>query len=218
MGYLLEGQLDDLQLVRRRERRAEGQTCWWNSESWTTLKVELYSSSPAPYRISNLICCRVSTAEAKQASLVLGWTYTQTQDVFTKFHSRPSKKWCRKKKKKSTFCFSPCAVMLTGQNFLQKQKCWWTWLDRQYHIIYECLCRFIYVCAYIHSLLYTEKSEKSEVGLLVKTQHTVPVHVVFFLLVQSIQREERRVETRQQDGQEQGWAADHTPAEVKLWR
>lgn len=66
------------------------------------------------------------------------------------------------------------------------------------------------------SLLHSQKGEKREVGLLVKTQHAVPVHVVFFLLVQSVQREERRVETRQQDGQEQGGATDHTPAEVKL--
>lgn len=131
--------------------------------------MELYSSSPAPYRISNLICCRVSTAEAKQASLVLGWTYTQTQDVFTKFHSRPSKKWCRKKIKIYLLLFPVCCDAYRPE-FPTKAEMLMnvTGHTISYHISYHMsACVDLFMCARIYTHCCTpRKARRARSGCL----------------------------------------------------
>lgn len=64
-------------------------------------------------------------------------------------------------------------------------------------------------------LLNAQEGEQSQVGLLVEAEDALPVDVVLFLLVQSVEGEERRVETRQQDGKQQGRAAHHTAGDNK---
>lgn len=58
-------------------------------------------------------------------------------------------------------------------------------------------------------LLDPQEGEQGEVGLLVEAQDALPVHVVLLLLLQSVEGEERRVEARQQDGEQQSRAAHH---------
>lgn len=59
-------------------------------------------------------------------------------------------------------------------------------------------------------LLNTQEGEQGQVRLLVEAEDTLPVDVVLSLLVQSVEGEERRVETRQQDWKQQSRAARHT--------
>lgn len=63
-------------------------------------------------------------------------------------------------------------------------------------------------------LLNAQEGEQGQVGLLVEAEHTLPVDVVLSLLVQGVEGEERRVETRQQDGKQQSRAAHHTAEET----
>lgn len=63
-------------------------------------------------------------------------------------------------------------------------------------------------------LLNAQEGEQSQVGLLVEAEDTLPVDVVLPLFVQSVKGEERRVETRQQDGKQQSRAAHHTAEET----
>lgn len=60
-------------------------------------------------------------------------------------------------------------------------------------------------------LLNAQEGKQGQVRLLIQAQDTLPVGIVLFLFVQSIEGEERRVETREEDGEEQGRAAHHTP-------
>lgn len=53
------------------------------------------------------------------------------------------------------------------------------------------------------SLLNSQEGEQSQVRLLVEAQDALPVDVVLSLLVQGVEREERRVETGEQDGEQQ---------------
>lgn len=62
-------------------------------------------------------------------------------------------------------------------------------------------------------LLDPEEGQQGEVGLLVEPEDALPVQVVLLLLLQSVEREERRVEARQQDGQQQSPAARHQPGD-----
>lgn len=62
--------------------------------------------------------------------------------------------------------------------------------------------------------LDAQKGQQCQVGLLVEAEDTVPVHVIVTLAVQSIEGEKRRVEARQQDGQQQRGAAHHNPEET----
>lgn len=64
-------------------------------------------------------------------------------------------------------------------------------------------------------LLNAQEGEQGEVRLLVQAEDALPVDVVLSLLVQSVEREERRVETRQQDGQQQSRAAHHAAEETQ---
>lgn len=67
----------------------------------------------------------------------------------------------------------------------------------------------VFTCGVRDVLLDAEEGEQGEVGLLVEAQDALPVHVVLLLLVQGVEGEERRVEARQQDGEQQSRAAHH---------
>lgn len=69
----------------------------------------------------------------------------------------------------------------------------------------ECVCDV---------LLNAQEGEQGQVGLLVEAEDTLPVDVVLSLLVQSVEGEERRVEAREQDGEQQSRAACHTAEET----
>lgn len=59
-------------------------------------------------------------------------------------------------------------------------------------------------------LLDAQEGEEGEVSLLVESKDTIPIHAVFFLLVQSVEGEERWVETRQQDRKQQSRFTHHS--------
>lgn len=63
-------------------------------------------------------------------------------------------------------------------------------------------------------LLNAQEGEQRHVGLLVEAQDALPVDVVLLLLLQRVEGEERRVEPRQQHGQQQRRAARHAAEET----
>lgn len=63
-------------------------------------------------------------------------------------------------------------------------------------------------------LLNSQEVQQCEVGLLVEAQHTLPVGGILALLVQGVESKEGGVKTGEQDGQQEGRAADHSAVEV----
>lgn len=67
----------------------------------------------------------------------------------------------------------------------------------------------------VHSLVHTQEAQQRLIGLFVQTQDPLPVLNVGLLLLQPVQREERRVEPREEQRQEQRGAAHHHSAATK---
>lgn len=111
--------------------------------------------------------------------------------------------------------FSPGAGtesgMETGQNFLKGNKK----KTKEVIISTPPLNKVRLVLSCCDVLLNAQEGEQGEVRLLVQAEDALPVDVVLSLLVQSVEREERRVETRQQDGQQQSRAAHHAAEETQ---
>lgn len=65
------------------------------------------------------------------------------------------------------------------------------------------------VCACVPSLVHSQEAQQRLIGLFVQTQDSLPVLHVRLLLLQPIQREERRVEPGEEQGEQQRGAAHH---------
>lgn len=62
-----------------------------------------------------------------------------------------------------------------------------------------------------HSLLHSQEAEQRLIGLLVESEDVLPVLHLLLLHMQPVQSEEGRVETREQQWEDQGGAAHHHP-------
>lgn len=66
--------------------------------------------------------------------------------------------------------------------------------------------------SWTNSLLDSQEAEQRLVGLFVETEDALPVLDLLLLLLQAVEGEERRVESREQQGEEQRGAAQHNTA------